>query len=144
MSLYRYLPHPHAEARRQQGPVRTRPPQPRFNQRLGLLITAAVGTMVCAYVFMALALISLPSALASGNLTVIIAWLSSNFLQLALLPVIIVGQNMQAQASDKRAEQTYLDAEAILHECRQIHGHLEEQDKILTALIPLAVRKDGP
>ena len=32
------------------------------------------------------------------TLIVIIAWVSSNFLQLVLLPVIIVGQNLQAKA----------------------------------------------
>ena len=80
--------------------------------------------MVCGYVFAIIALISLPSAITSHNLTVIIAWVSSNFLQLVLLPVIIVGQNLQAKASDKRAEQTYADAEAVLHEAIQIQQHL--------------------
>ena len=63
----------------------------RFNAKVGLLITLGVGTMVCAYIFAIIALISLPSAIKSGNLTIIIAWVSSNFLQLVLLPVIIVG-----------------------------------------------------
>jgi Tfp pilus assembly protein PilO len=47
---------------------------------------------------------------------------------LVLLPVIIVGQNIQGAASDKRAEQTYSDAEAILHEAMQIQEHLAVQD----------------
>jgi hypothetical protein len=37
---------------------------------------------------------------------------------LVLLPIIIVGQNVQARAADKRSEQTYSDAEAILHRTR--------------------------
>src|SRR5271166_2976337 len=68
----------------------------RFNAKVGLLITVGVGTMVCAYVFAIIALISLPAAINSHNLTIIIAWVSSNFLQLVLLPIIIVGQNIQA------------------------------------------------
>jgi hypothetical protein len=78
-----------------------------FNSRVGLRITTLIGTMICAYVFAGIALISLPSAVKSHNLTILIAWVSSNFIQLILLPIIIVGQNLQAKASDKRAEQTY-------------------------------------
>jgi hypothetical protein len=84
--------------------------------------------MWAAYCFAAIALISLPSALSSHNLTVLIAWLSSAFLQLVLLPILLVGQNIQAKASDARAEQTFNDAEAVLEECRQLQQHLEAQD----------------
>jgi len=44
---------------------------------------------------------------------IIVAWVAQTFLQLVLLPVIIVGQNVQARAADKRSQQTYADAEAI-------------------------------
>ena len=92
--------------------------------------------MVCAYVFLIIALISLPSALSSGNLTVIIAWLSSNFLQLVLLPIIIVGQRAQSAAADKRSEQTYQDAEALLDEVAELQRHLTAQDGTLSAIDP--------
>ncbi len=107
----------------------------RFNAKVGLIITVGVGTMLCAYIFAIIALISLPSAIKSHNLTIIIAWVSSNFLQLVLLPVIIVGQNIQAKASDKRAEDTYKDAEAVLAESLEIQKHLESQDVALTELV---------
>jgi hypothetical protein len=107
----------------------------RFNAKLGLLITVGVGTMICAYVFGLIALISLPSAIKTGNLTIIIAWISSNFLQLVLLPIIIVGQNIQAAASDKRAEDTYKDAEAVLHEALEIQKHLVSQDVAITEIV---------
>jgi hypothetical protein len=105
-----------------------------LNGKIGLLITTLVGTMICAYVFGIIALVSLPSAITSHNLTIIIAWISSNFLQLVLLPVIIVGQNLQAKASDKRAESTYKDAEAVLHEAIEIQKHLAAQDVVLSRL----------
>ena len=47
----------------------------------------------------------------------------------------MVGQNVQAQASDKRSEETYKDAEAVLHEATQIQEHLESQDALLTQLL---------
>ncbi|MFZ0994944.1 MAG: hypothetical protein WAO09_03030 [Candidatus Dormiibacterota bacterium] len=110
-------------------------PLARINTRLGLGITIAVGTMWAAYIFALIALLSLPSALATGNLTIIVAWISSNFLQLVLLPIIIVGQNIQAKASDERAADTYKDAEAVLHEALQIQAHLKLQDDALNAMI---------
>ena len=52
-----------------------------------------------------------------------------------LLPIIIVGQNLQAKASDKRAVLTFQDAEAVLHEAVQIQQHLAAQDTVLQQLI---------
>jgi hypothetical protein len=49
--------------------------------------------------------------------------------------VIIVGQNVRARAADKRARQTYADAEAILSECVQLQAHLQAQDRILADLL---------
>jgi len=95
----------------------------------------AVGTMWCAYLFTLLALVSLPAALQSHDKIIIVAWIAQTFLQLVLLPIIIVGQNVQAAASDQRAEDTYKDAEAVLHEALQIQAHLEVQDQILQRLV---------
>jgi hypothetical protein len=142
--IYRYLPHHRTEEMitgQLHGPIKVADQLPRgsviqrFNTRAGLLITVVVGTMWCGYIFAIIAFISLPSAIKSHNLTVLIAWVSSNFLQLILLPIIIVGQNIQAQASDKRAEATYKDADAILHEAVKIQEHLLAQDKILDEMI---------
>ncbi|NLP63339.1 hypothetical protein NH14_019640 [Paraburkholderia sacchari] len=69
--------------------------------------------MWCAYVFAAIALVSLPSAIQSG-VSALVAWLAQTFLQLVLLSVIMVGQKVAAAASDKQALQTYKDAEALL------------------------------
>ena len=66
------------------------------------------------------------------------AWIAQTFLQLVLLPIIIVGQNVQAAAADARAEATYKDAAAVLEEAKQIQVHLAAQDdkieKIVAAL----------
>lgn len=139
MSLYRHVPHPHAAARRDAGPVTVADQHPtgnrasRFNTRLALLITRVVGTMWCAYAFAALALVSLPDALRAGT-AALIAWIAQTFFQLVLLAVILVGQNVQGLAADRRAEATYADAEAILHGQQQIAEHLAAQDAVLTAV----------
>jgi len=140
-TIYQYVPHHRTKARLSgeiQGPVKVKEQLPtgtpfaRFNSWLGLKITVIVGTMVCAYVFAAIALISLPSNIHSTQ--TLILWISSSFLQLVLLPIIIVGQNVQATAADKRAEATYKDADAVLHEAVKIQEHLMAQDKILDEL----------
>jgi hypothetical protein len=67
----------------------------KLNDRVALKITGAVGTMPTAYLFAVLALVSLPGALASGSALIIVGWLAQTFLQLVLLPIIMVGQRLQ-------------------------------------------------
>ena len=107
----------------------------RFNRKIGLGITTSVGTMWCAYAFALIALVSLPAALSSGDPIIIVAWIAQTFLQLVLLPVIIVGQNIQAAASDARSAATYADAGAILEEAKNIQTHLQSQDAAIGALL---------
>jgi hypothetical protein len=126
-------------------PVKVDDERTGLNGKIGLAITVGVGTMVCAYVFAGIALVSLPDTLKQVGLNIgftfgtgtilLVAWISQAFLQLVLLPIIIVGQNIQARAADKRAEETYKDAVAVLHECRQIQKHLIAQDQALTQLL---------
>lgn len=66
----------------------------KFNDWLAVKITNGVGTMWCAYLFTALTLISLPSAIASRNVLTIVSWIAQTFLQLVLLAVIQTGQNI--------------------------------------------------
>ena len=135
MSHFEHIPHPWIRQRKEAGPVKVEDERVGFGARLGERITAIVGTMICALGFAILALISLPAAIRSHDLIIIVAWIAQTFLQLVLLPIIIVGQNVQASASDKRAAQTYQDAEAILHECMQLQAHLQAQDQALHDLI---------
>ncbi len=107
----------------------------KFNSKLGLGITTTVGTMWAAYVFVLLSLVSLPSVIASHDAVVIVAWVAQTFLQLVLLPIIIVGQNIQSAASDARSDATYKDACAILEEAKQIQSHLAAQDAATSSLL---------
>ena len=136
---YEYQEHPHIEARKAKGPAVSKRHEASkaklgINERIGLAVTKRVGTMWAAYVFFGLSLVSLPAALSSGNEIVIVSWIAQTFLQLVLLPIIIVGQNIQAKASDERAIATYEDAGAILEEARQIQQHLQAQDATIAEL----------
>jgi hypothetical protein len=135
MSIYQHVPHPWVHQRKHQRPPKVDDERIGFGAALGARITAIVGTMICALLFALLALVSLPAALHSGDLIVIVSWIAQTFIQLVLLPIIIVGQNVQGHAADKRAVQTYQDAEAILHECLQLQSHLQAQDEVLKELI---------
>lgn len=95
----------------------------RFNSALAVTITRCVGSMWCAYIFAALSLLGLPNAIQTG-LASTVQWIVQTFLQLVLLSIILVGQNVQAAAADKRAHGTYQDAEEILHQVSQIRTHL--------------------
>jgi len=46
----------------------------------------------------------------------------------------MVGQSVQAAAADKRAEATFHDASATLHEVAHLQGHLAAQDMLLTRI----------
>src|SRR5229473_2085764 len=115
-TIYRYVPH-----RRTQARMAGETPSP-----VKVADQLPTGT--------ALALVSLPSAIASHNAVTLVSWISQTFLQLVLLSVIIVGQNVLAAAADKRSEATYNDADAVLHEAVMIQEHLAAQDKVLGVL----------
>jgi hypothetical protein len=135
--IFEYVQHPHVERRKAAGPPKVADARTtlhgtgrmaRLNAKVGLRITLVVGTMWCAYLFTVLALVSAPSAFRTGNAIIIVAWIAQTFLQLVLLPIIIVGQNVQAVAADSRAQATYDDAAAVLEEAKQIQAHLSAQD----------------
>ena len=106
----------------------------RFNAAVAVKITRVVGTMYCAYVFTLVALVALPAAIEQGSVTVLVNWLSSNFLQLVLLPIIIVGQNVISAAQDARAEADHETLTALHQMAKQQIKILEGQNEILDLL----------
>jgi hypothetical protein len=106
----------------------------RFNTQVAVKVTKSVGSMWCAYVFAAIALISLPAAISSHQAIIIVAWIAQTFLQLVLLPIIIVGQNVQAEASDARAESDHETLISIHTLTSEVHTIAERQTKMLEIL----------
>ncbi|TMD30863.1 MAG: hypothetical protein E6I95_14575 [Chloroflexi bacterium] len=93
--------------------------------------------MWAAYVFALLALISFPNAMMAflhGDTVTGISWISQAFLQLVLLPIILVGQNVISASQDARAEADH-ETLTALHtmNVRQLQM-LEQQEKILEIL----------
>ncbi|HLX87688.1 MAG TPA: hypothetical protein VKR22_04400 [Acidimicrobiales bacterium] len=95
----------------------------RFNKRLALLITENIGTMTCFWVFCVISLSSLLAVMHAAHIIgtvgfltatgfiLMVSWLSQNFIQLVLLPALMVGQNLQNEAADLRAAKTFEDVE---------------------------------
>ncbi len=106
----------------------------RINTRLAVWVTKLVGSMWCAYLFALLALISLPAAIHSRDPLIIVSWIAQTFLQLVLLPIIIVGQNVLAAASDARAESDHETLIAIHTLTTEVHEIALQQTTILKML----------
>lgn len=100
----------------------------RWHEKLAVRITTFVGSMVCALIFCLISLVSLPAALASKDIVVIVSWIAQTFLQLVLLSIIMVGQNLQQRHQELLAEHTY---EATLKDEVNTEEILKKLDKLL-------------
>lgn len=109
-----------------------------LNGRIAAVITKAVSTM-WAFLFAVLFQfgwigLALTGVIAFDPYPFAFLFFISSLLQLIFMFVIMVGQDVLGRAGTQRAEQTYLDAEAIVHECRRLQRHLTEQDKAIVAI----------
>ena len=113
-----------------------------FNTWLAVTVTKSVGTMWAAYIF---TLIAVGGAVAvvtqNAFLTALSVLISQTFLQLVLLPIIIVGQNVISASQDARAEADHLTLTTLhainvqqLEILRQHRQMLERQEEILNIL----------
>lgn len=101
-----------------------------FQEKIALKITKGVGSMYCAYLFAAIALISLPDAINGGRAT-IVSWVAQTFLQLVLLSIIMVGQNVASKHSERRADADYEIDLRTEQEIKEIKESLDEIKKQL-------------
>ena len=99
----------------------------RFNVWLATKVTDGVATMWCAYVFAAIALISLPKALQSGDSIVIVSWVAQTFLQLVLLSIIMVGQKVQSASFEKKIDETHTASLAEFELAKEARGFAQSE-----------------
>ena len=98
-----------------------------FNQRVAEKVTALVSTMWTAYFFAAIALISLPSAIRSGEVLVIVSWIAQTFLQLVLLSIILVAQKKSSEAIDREINETHAAALAEFDLAKESRAIADQQ-----------------
>lgn len=75
----------------------------RFNTWLAVKITQGMATMWCAYAFLLWSLIPLVWPQAQG----VVFYVSGGIIQLVALSLIMVGQNVIGEASERRAIETH-------------------------------------
>ena len=91
----------------------------------------------------ALALISLPAAIRSGDVVVIVAWVAQTFLQLVLLSIIMVGQKVSSQSVEQMITETHtasLNEFELAKEARSIADQELRELKNMAAEIHRLIR----
>lgn len=136
VEVFHYQPHPRIAERANTPPPKVDDEHVGFNGHLATLITKGVGNMWAFYlvaVAMGLWMAGLgKSVFGDPYPWALMLLVFGGIMQMLLMIAIMVGQQVLGGAADKRAAQTYKDAEAILHECQQLQAHLQSQDHLLT------------
>ena len=139
ISLLESSPHPWIQRHRVQAPPQARDQAVSVNGRIAAWLTQRLGSMWAFY-------------LAAGTQVVWIVMAEvgvqrfdpypfafmtflSTLAQLIFMMVIMVGQDVLGRGGDRRSEQTFLDAEAILYECQRMKARLTAQDRIIDSLV---------
>jgi hypothetical protein len=104
------------------------------SDRMAIWLTHRVGTMACAFIFL---LLTIPALAGITNITSAVNWLSSNCIQLVMLPLLMVGQALLSRHSETRAE---IDHEKII----QLEGVLLrlEREQLANAEVMLVLLQD--
>ncbi|MCW2935261.1 MAG: hypothetical protein JWM19_6223 [Actinomycetia bacterium] len=138
VSLLESSPHPWIERHRVQPPPQATDQVVSLNGRIAARLTRLLGSM---WTFYASALTQVAwIVLAEAGIQrfdrypFLFMTFLSTLAQLIFMVVIMVGQDVLGHAADRRSEQTFLDAEAILHECRRMKGRLTAQDRVIGSL----------
>jgi len=105
-----------------------------FNDKLAIWIGTHVGSMYCFYLFNVLAFLSFKAAIETHNLVPIINWVSSNWIQLILLPAIMVAQNVAQAATDAKAEADHMTLTYLANLQDEQMVELKNQSSILEFL----------
>lgn len=139
IALFQATPHPWVAARAAQGPVAVEDQHIGRNGRIGAAITRTVGTMWAFYIATVFQFgwmtLSAVGVIRFDPYPFAFLLFLSSLSQLILMFVIMVGQQVLGLAGERRAQMTYLDAEAVLHDCSQLQEHLQAQDEVIVAIV---------
>lgn len=115
-----------------------------FQDKIALFITSAIGTMYAVYV---LALFMVGWMLWQTKFShhpfdpypfAFLLFLG-NIVQLLLMPLIMVGQNLQGRHAEIRAEEEFNTTESSYKDIEQILLHLDKQDKQMKKQLDLLI-----
>ncbi len=138
VSLLESSPHPWIERHRVQPPPQAIDQVVSVNGRIAAWLTKRLGSMWTFYIsgLTQVVWIGLAEAGVQRFDPYPFAFMTflSTLAQLIFMMVIMVGQDVLGRAADRRSEQTFLDAGAILHECRRMKARLTAQDRVIESL----------
>jgi uncharacterized membrane protein len=138
VSLLEASPHPWIEEHRVQPPPQATDQAVSVNGRIAARLTQLLGSMWTFYASALTQVAWIAAAEAGLQRFDLYPFAFMTFLstlaQLIFMIVIMVGQDVLGHAADRRSEQTFLDAEAILHECRRMKARLTAQDRVIGSL----------
>jgi uncharacterized membrane protein len=138
VSLLESRPHPWIEQHRVQPPPLALDHVVSVNGRIAAWLTQRLGSMGAFYLAAATQVVWIELAQTGAQRVDPYPFPFMTFLstvaQLLIMIVIMVGQDVIGRAADRRSEQTFLDAEAILHECRRMKARLTAQDRVIDSL----------
>lgn len=110
-------------------------------EKLGLIVTDHVGTMTFFFIILLWTILWLgwnifaPQQLRFDPFPAFVLWLFlSNLIQIHLMPLLMVGQNIQSKHAQLRAEHDYQTNKKAEKEIETILLHLENQQKVLLEL----------
>ena len=143
----KYAQHPWIAERKQSGPHLTKHEALGLNGKIAVFITTKFGSMTMFYIlviwmfgWMLLATIGFGFFKRDPYPFTFLLFLS-NLVQLFALPILAVGQQVLSKASDKQAEQTFKDAEAILELQDEVHRLIEINNRLTEEIHKVVVKK---
>ena len=144
--LFRHEPHQH-QPRNVNKLQATEQASEGFNTRLAVALTKYTGTMWTAYLFAGIGIGSLVGVFTNSVfLALLFGSISSYFLQLVLLPIIMTGQNVLGRRSELQADEAFKTTMSTYHDIEQIMQHLLAQDAELlhhTKMLIHLLEKNG-
>jgi uncharacterized membrane protein len=140
----KYTPHPH-QPRNVNKLHKEQLAEAGINARIAVGLTKSVGTMWTAYSFAVLAIIGLFAILGllTPTVAILVAWLSQTFIQLVLLPIIMVGQNVLGHHAELLAEEQYNTTKKTYADIETIMKHLDDQDASILNIVQKLEAQNG-
>ena len=105
-----------------------------FNDAFAVWIATHVGSMYCFYLFNVIAFLSAKAAFETHNLVPIVNWVSSNWIQLVLLPAIMVAQNLAQKSADAKVQADHITLTYLANLQDEQMVELKNQTEILKIL----------
>jgi hypothetical protein len=99
-----------------------------MNKRLALWVTRNVGTMSAAYVFAIIGAVAIVGTAVGWVVGQVAGAVSSFFIQLVMLPLLMVGQNLLGAKSEQRSAETH---DAVMGEIGTLKDLMRDLHRLL-------------